>query len=261
MDILSQIINDTQMVVKQRLTEIPLKRIRDNAEKAVAGKQPFRFYNALNSGKIEIVAEIKKASPSKGIISKTFDYLKIADEYTRGSAAAISVLTEEKYFSGRLSYLSDIAQITPLPLLRKDFIIHEYQIYEAAVHSAGAVLLISSVLDLNRLKSFLQLVHSLNMDALVEIHNYEELDKALKADANIIGVNNRDLKTFQTTLKKSQQLSEFIPKQKLKISESGINSRADIELLEDAGYNAVLIGESLMRQQDRTAYLNQLRGV
>ena len=133
--------------------------------------------------------------------------------------------------------------------------------YEAAAHAASAVLLIAAALDVNRLKSFLSLAHTLNMDALVEIHNEVELDKALSADAEIIGVNNRDLKTFQTTLEKSKQLSKLIPKQKLKISESGINTRADIEKLEEAGYQAVLIGESLMRQPDRRAYLKKLRGV
>jgi indole-3-glycerol phosphate synthase len=261
MDILTQILQDVRLTVSDRQSEIPLKVIIEKAYKVAAGKKPHSFYNALNTGKIEIIAEIKKASPSRGIICKNFDYRKISYEYTQGGAAAISVLTEEKYFSGRLEFLSEIAQTASPPLLRKDFIVHEYQIYEAAAHSASAVLLIAAALDPKQLRYFLQLAHSLNMDALVEVHDFKELEKALNADAKIIGVNNRDLKTFKTTLQKSLEMSEFIPAQKLKISESGIRSRADIQKLEKAGYNAVLIGETLMRQADRAAFLKQLRGV
>jgi len=260
MDILTQIINNTQLTIKKRQSEIPLAVMREMANKATARKQPHSFYKALNTGKVEIIAEVKKASPSKGIICNDFDHLKIAHEYTQGGAAAISVLTEEKYFLGNLTYLSDIAQTASPPLLRKDFIVHEYQIYEAVVHSASAVLLIAAALETQQLKIFLQLIHELNMDALVEVHDRKELEKALTAEAKIIGVNNRDLKTFQTLLEKSLEMSEFIPNEKLKISESGIHTRADIIALEKAGYNAVLIGETLMRQSDRTAFLKQLRG-
>ena len=261
MNILDQIINNTRKDLKDKKNKIPIEKLDDLAEQQVSGNVFHRFYKALNSSHIEIIAEVKRASPSRGIICKDFDPVRIAHEYANGGAAAISVLTEGKYFMGSIKYLTDIATQVNLPLLRKDFIIDKYQIYEAAAHSASAVLLIAAALSEQHLRDFLSLIHSLKMDALVEIHDRDELAKTLNTDAGIIGINNRDLRTFETRLEKSLDLVKEIPLDKIKVSESGIKSRRDITRLENAGFDAVLIGETLMRQPNRTAFIRELRGV
>ncbi len=261
MNILKEIITDTREALKKRKSELSATSMRNKAETVCKTRQPHRFYKALQTDNIAIIAEVKKASPSKGVICRDFDHLQIAYDYTRGGAAAISVLTEEKYFSGKLSYLADIAKTASPPLLRKDFIIDSYQVYEAAACSASAILLIAAALETAQLRELLSLVHELKLDALVEVHNAAELEKALLVEAAIIGVNNRNLETFHTTLKTSLELAKTIPADKIKVSESGIHNRADVLTLAKSGYNAVLVGEMLMQQADRTAGLRELRGV
>jgi len=261
MDILQKIIAATRETLAQRKAGLPPETLREKAEIVCKNKQPQRFYRALQSDHIVIIAEVKKASPSKGVICADFDHLQIAYDYTRGGAAAISVLTEEKYFDGKLSYLADIAKTASPPLLRKDFIIDSYQVYEAAACSASAILLIAAALDTAQIKELLDLAQTLKLDTLVEVHNPAELEKTLPTKAAIIGVNNRNLATFHTNLSTSLELAQLIPPEKLKVSESGIHSRADVLTLANAGYNAVLVGELLMQQADRTACLRELQGV
>lgn len=258
MTILDNIIGNTKNEVARRKTEMPLATVRDAAESfSITGPS---FYEALTQPGINIIAEVKKASPSKGLICKDFDPVHIATEYAQGGAAAISVLTDEKFFQGHLTFLDDIAASVDKPLLRKDFIVDEYQIYEAKLHQASAILLLAVSLDAKQLTDFLQLAEDMRLDALVEVHDAEELENALNTPARIIGVNNRNLKTFEVSLQTSHDLAKGIPEDKIKVAESGIFRHDDIAALQDSGFDAFLIGESLMRQVDRVSALKALRG-
>lgn len=197
-----------------------------------------------------IIAEIKRRSPSKGIIREDFNPVAIAERYERGGAAAISVLTEEEHFAGSLDHLRAVREAVDLPLLRKDFLIDEYQVYEAADAGADAVLLIVASLDDNLLVGLLELSKGLGLDALVEVHDSNEMERAARAGAKIIGVNNRDLKSFAVDLDTSLRLARLAPKGALLVSESGIQNRDDIRRLSAAGFSAFLIGEQLMRADD-----------
>ncbi|HBG60390.1 MAG: hypothetical protein A2Y03_00405 [Omnitrophica WOR_2 bacterium GWF2_38_59] len=201
-------------------------------------------------GKLNLIAEIKKASPSKGVIRKDFNCLEIAKAYQENGAAAISVLTEDKYFLGDMRYLEDVSNNTNVPVLQKDFFVDEGQIYEARVHGASAILLIVAALDDDTLRRFIELASRLDIDCLVEIHNEKELARALFADAEIIGINNRDLKTFDVDLGISERLIGKIPREKVIVVESGIKTHEDINKIYKLGANAVLIGETFMREQD-----------
>lgn len=207
-----------------------------------------------------IIAEVKKGSPSKGLIRADFDHLAIAHGYAGAGASCLSVLTDESFFYGKLSFLSDIAAQVTIPLLRKDFIIDPYQIYEARAHGADAVLLIAAALNLEQVQQFHELAQQLGLDVLLEVHNEEELQLALQTDCTLLGINNRCLKSFVTDLRVSERLLRLIPPQRLVVSESGIHSRADIERLQQAGAGAFLVGESLMREDDYAAKLRQLLG-
>jgi indole-3-glycerol phosphate synthase len=259
-NILNKIIDDVRQVIDERSRKEPISQLEEKAMARISGLSEKRLFQALRKHRISIIAEVKRASPSRGIICHDFDPLAIAQDYQAGGASAISVLTEEKHFLGSLSYLREIAKQVNLPLLRKDFIIDEYQIYEAAANSASAVLLIAAILSTEQIEEFSALSHSLKMDALVEVHDEEELHKALKANAEIVGVNNRNLKTFDVKLQRSLDLAKCIPPDLLKVSESGIRSRKDIETLAEAGFDAVLIGENLIARKDRVAFLRELRG-
>ncbi len=261
MSILDRIVADVRETLASRSKQIPLAEMRTMAEARASTLPQNRFLRAINTGQIEIIAEVKHASPSRGIICHDFDPLAIAKDYEAGGAAAISVLTEEKHFLGSLTYLQIIAERVKLPLLRKDFTIDEYQIFEAACNGASAVLLIAAILSAQQICEFSDVTKSLKMDALVEVHDQQELEKALHAGPEIIGINNRNLKTFVVDLKTSLELVKFIPEKVVKVSESGIKSRKEIETLQDAGVNAVLIGETLMTQADRISSLEALRGV
>ena len=201
-------------------------------------------------GQINLIAEIKKASPSKGIIREDFDIVKIAQIYQDHQAAAISVLTEDKYFLGKPEYVKKVADQVNLPVLTKDFIIDEGQIYEAYYNGARAVLLIVTLLSDDCLSKLMATATFLGIDCLVEVHDEEDLQRALKADAQIIGVNHRNLKTFEVDIQLSGKLVPLIPKDKVIVAESGIQTHADIQALENLGVHAVLIGETFMREKD-----------
>jgi len=219
------------------------------------------FESRLSQPGISFICEIKRASPSKGLIAQDFPYLQIAREYESAGADAISVLTEPDFFQGSNNYLLEVSQCVQLPTLRKDFIFDEYQLFEARVLGASAVLLICALLDKAQLAHMLALADELELAALVETHTIEEVEKALLCGARIIGVNNRDLTTFKVDLDTSARLRPHVPPQVLFVSESGINTAADIEKLATLNINAVLVGESLMRATDKRAALQALRAV
>ncbi len=221
----------------------------------------FPFYKALSKAGISYIAEVKKASPSKGLICEDFNPIKIAKEYEEIGIDAISVLTERDYFLGDPSFLEAINKEVKLPTLRKDFIIDSYQIHEARAVNASAILLICSILDDKRLNEFYKEATDLGLDVLVEAHNEIEIERALKIDAKIIGINNRDLKTFNVDLNNSQKLRAFIPKNKIMVSESGYSKREDILRAIDIGVDAVLIGESFMRSSKKAELLKIFKGL
>jgi len=218
------------------------------------------FADALAKPGLSFICEIKRASPSKGIIAEEFNYLDIAHEYELAGTDALSVLTEPDFFKGSSEYLRDIAAVSSLPVLCKDFVIDRYQIDEACVLGASAVLLICALLDDRQLKGFLEYALRLDLNVLVEAHNEEEVVRALQAGARIIGVNNRDLRSFETDFDTTLRLRSLVPPEILFVSESGINTPDNITRLCQANIDAVLIGESMMRAIDKAAFLNTLRG-
>ena len=244
---ISGILND--IVIEKH---IELESLRPHALDLKQRASELRFQHrdfsaALKKKEPAIIAEIKKASPSKGLLQPDFHPASIAVEYESGGAACLSVLTDRKYFQGSFDDLEAARGATSLPVLRKDFTVDPLQIYEAAAHGADAVLLIAAILDVHQLRSFRELARELGLAALVEVHNETELDRALESGAEIIGVNNRNLETFEVSLEVSLRLSETIPAEVLRVSESGIFTRSDIDLLRGAGFRAFLIGESLMK--------------
>jgi indole-3-glycerol phosphate synthase len=229
-------------------------------ERDLRGALPPRdFYRALDTGGgLRIIAEIKKASPSKGVLREDFDPVKIALGYEKGGAAALSVLTDEKFFMGSLSYLRAIREAVGIPILRKDFIIDPYQVYEARLYGTDALLLIVSALAQDELEELLALTRSLGMNAVVEVHDEGELERALGAGCRIIGINNRDLRTFEVDLGVSARLSRKIPGGVIVIAESGISSGDDIKNLMAQGVHVFLIGETFMKAADPGAELRNL---
>ena len=207
-----------------------------------------------------IIAEVKKGSPSKGVIRPDFDPLEIAEIYQNNGATCLSVLTDEKFFLGHLRFLALIRETVSLPLLRKDFICDPYQIYEARAAGADAILLIAAMLDLNRLRDFHAIAQEIHLDVLLEVHDEAEMELALQTDCRLIGVNNRNLRTFDIDLGTTGRLARMMPTDRLLVAESGINDRGDIERLREDGARAFLIGESLMRQEDIGAALQGLLG-
>lgn len=259
MSILAEIAEKTRQRVAEEKTSLPLPQLRAQAE-AMDASTGFPFAQALAAPGMSFICEVKKASPSKGLIAPNFPYLDIAKAYQAAGAAAISCLTEPYWFQGSDQYLKEIAQAVTIPVLRKDFTVDEYMIYGAKVLGASAVLLICAILDDGQLKDYLALAHSLGLSALVEAHDKTELNRALSAGAGIIGVNNRDLRTFTVDVSNSLRLRKLAPPEVLFVSESGIKTPEDIQKLYDNGTNAVLIGETLMRAPDKKAMLAQLRG-
>ncbi|MGA3170114.1 MAG: indole-3-glycerol phosphate synthase TrpC [Chthoniobacteraceae bacterium] len=230
---------------------------------AALQRNDFRsFRQAIDRGpeSLGLIAEVKKASPSAGVIAQAFDPVQIARAYQSAGANAISVLTDEPFFQGSLSHLTKVRAAVDLPVLRKDFILHESQIYEAAVAGADAILLIVAALDQPDLERLLALAVDLQLDALVEVHTLDELDRALQTDATIIGINNRNLATFQVDLNTTQELAEQVPDDITLVSESGIKTPEDTRLLLDCGCNAILVGETLMRAADVHAAVEDLLG-
>lgn len=223
-------------------------------------KGNFSFEKALKKPDISFICECKKASPSKGLIAPDFPYLEIAKSYEAAGADAISVLTEPKWFLGKDEYLKEIASEVSIPCLRKDFTVDEYQIYEAKLLGASAVLLICSILPEDKIKAYIEICDTLGLSALVEAHDAKEVKTALRAGARVIGVNNRNLKDFTVDTENSRKLRELIPSDVVFVSESGVKSSDDIKLLREMNANAVLIGETLMRAEDKKAKLDELRG-
>lgn len=221
----------------------------------------FAFEKALSAPGISFICECKKASPSKGIIAEQFPYLEIAKEYEAAGADCISVLTEPERFLGNDSYLTEIARAVSIPCLRKDFTVDEYMIYEAKLLGAEAVLLIAALLPPEKIRDYIRICDSLGMSALVEAHNKEEIAAAAAAGARIIGVNNRNLKSFTVDTDNSRKLRELVPEHILFVSESGIRSAEDIQALREIGAHAVLIGETLMCAENKKEKLAELRGL
>lgn len=234
----------------------PLEEIRAQALAMPKGR--FEFEKALKTNSLSFICEVKKASPSKGIIAEDFPYLEIAKEYEKAGASCISCLTEPKWFMGSDRYLSEIANAVSIPVLRKDFTVCEYQIYEAKLLGAKAVLLICALLDADTIKRYIEICDTLGISALVEAHNEDEVKSALSAGAGIIGVNNRNLKDFSVDVNNSTKYRSMIPEDIIFVSESGIKSHNDIKVLLDNGTNAVLIGETLMRAENKAAVLKEL---
>jgi len=260
MGILDEIVSRKKERLGIAKSGVPLKGLKSRI--ADAGK-PRDFRSAIKRnhiGSIKLIAEIKKASPSKGVIREEFDPIQIASVYEKKQAGAISVLTEEDFFQGRLEFISAVKTITTIPLLRKDFIFDEYQIYESRANEADAILLIAAILSKNQAEEYLQLAGELGLSVLFEVHDLKELEMALSVNANIIGINNRDLKTLKIDLNNTFKIKKEIPSDKIIVSESGIKTRNDILRLESAGIDAVLIGTSFMEAKDIGKKIEELFG-
>ena len=258
MTILDQLANHARERTAQAKLKTPLEEIRQQAVSLPKGT--FAFENALKKKDIAFICECKKASPSKGLIAPDFPYLDIAKEYEAAGADCISVLTEPKWFLGRDEYLQEIAANVSIPCLRKDFTVDEYMIYEARLLGASAVLLICSLLRQEQIRSYIGICDELGLSALVEAHDENDVQTALNAGARMIGVNNRNLKDFSVDTDNSRRLREKIPANVLFVSESGVRNAEDVKKLRQIGADAVLIGETLMRAQDKKAKLDELRG-
>jgi indole-3-glycerol phosphate synthase len=252
--ILDKIVADKKEALKLAKRKTSLAELR----RRIAQQKPLDFPAALRGNGLRLIAEVKKASPSKGVLCPDFKPLELAQTYAKHGAAAISVLTEEKHFQGSLEYLKVIREKVNIPLLRKDFIFEEYQVYESVAFGANAILLITAILDKKRLEALLELAASLNLACLVEVHNEEELFKALLAGAEIIGINNRDLNTFKVDTNVTRRLKMMIPSENIVVSESGINSRDDIKKMKECKVNAVLIGEALVTAKNIPARIKEL---
>ena len=260
MNILEKITERTKERIEEEKKIVPLEEVRRQAEEKGIKDQIPAFEQALRADGLSFICEAKKASPSKGLIAPDFPYVEIARDYEAGGAAAISCLTEPFWFRGSDAYLKEIVQNVSIPVLRKDFTCDEYMIYQAKSLGASAVLLICAILDDGELRAYRQLAKELGLDALVEAHDDYEVDRALNLGAEIVGVNNRDLRTFQVDMNNSICLRKMAPDNVVFVSESGIRTPEDIRLLYENKVDAVLIGETLMRSPDKKAALESLNG-
>lgn len=259
---LDRILENTQRELaerKRRISEADIRYIARERSRNVS------FFDALKASGTNVIAEIKRASPSKGPIAPDMVATDVAADYLAGGCAAISVLTDEQFFGGSLDDLHQVSTLAhgdaqPRPVLRKDFVIDAYQIYEARAAGADAILLIVAALDDDELSSLARTARNYGIDALVEVHDEDELRRALRVGPEIIGINNRDLRSFKVDLGTTERLAPLVPEGVVIVGESGIQTRADVERLEAAGVDAVLVGESLMRQPDRQAALRELMG-
>ena len=257
--ILDEIAADTRKRVAVEKEQISLEEMKRQAE-VMSADTGFPFEQALRAEGIQFICEVKKASPSKGVIAEEFPYLDIAKDYERAGAAAISVLTEPHYFKGSNAYLKEIAETVKIPVLRKDFTVDPYMIYQAKVLGASAVLLICAILSDEELSEYHKIADSLGLSALVEAHDEAEVSRALACGARIIGVNNRDLRDFKVDITNSVRLRKLVPEEIVFVSESGMKTPEDIAVLRGNGTDAVLIGEVLMRSADKKEALEKLRG-
>jgi indole-3-glycerol phosphate synthase len=255
--ILDRIVSHNRQELERKKRRLPLPVVE-----RMATEQPptIDLASALTGDGIKLIAEVKKASPSRGVIRPDFDPVKIAELYADNGAAAISVLTEARYFQGSLDHLTNIrkALLQKLPLLRKDFVVDPYQIYESRAYGADALLLIVAIMKPDTLKELLDLGHELSMNCLIEVHNEVEVEIALNSGAKIIGINNRDLNTFTVDLATTERLRPLIPKDKIVVSESGIKARSDVEMLRTSGIDAILVGEALMSAPDIASRMRDL---
>lgn len=257
--ILEEIAEKTRTRVMGAKKKIPMEKMRTLAE-SMEGDTGFPFEREIEKPEISFICEVKKASPSKGLIAPDFDYLTIAKEYEAAGAGAVSVLTEPDYFLGKLEYLQKISHAIRIPALRKDFTVDEYMIYEAKTAGASAVLLICALLSKERIRYYIDICDSLGLSALVEAHDEREIEDAVSSGARIIGVNNRNLKDFTVDITNSTRLRENVPDSILFVAESGIRTREDVSVLELGNVNAVLIGETLMRSQNKKMMIDELKG-
>ncbi len=255
---LDKIVEKTKERVEQAKKIIPLEDLKKEVSLMDVNDE-FPFKKALKEDGISIIAEVKKASPSKGLIAEDFDYVGIAKDYEEAGASAISVLTEPFFFMGSDDYLSEISENVSIPLLRKDFVVDEYMIWEAKLLGASAILLIVSVLDTVQLKKYLDLAHELGLSAIVETHDGDEIRKAMIVGAEIIGVNNRNLKDFTVDIDNSINLRRCVSGDVVFISESGIKTKEDVTKLKENNVDAVLIGETLMKSDDKKAMILELK--
>jgi len=240
-------------VSRMRIPEAIVKHMAETAKPVPSFREAL-----LQERRVRIIAEVKKTSPSKGLLRKSLDPAELAEIYTKADACAISVVTEEDFFEGDLGWINKIRAVSELPVLRKDFIWDPFQLYETRASGASAVLLIVAMLQPGELKRFMQLSQELKLDPLVEVHDEAELSEALEAGASIIGINNRNLKTFEVTLQTSIRLAKLIPQDRLFVVESGIHTKIDIDLLIDAGADAFLIGEHFLTAPDPAAAIRGL---
>lgn len=259
--ILDNLAAATQARVERKKAQIPLETVKEQALNLAAkeGTFTFPFEQAIAKEGISFICEVKKASPSKGIIAEDFPYLEIAREYEQAGADCISVLTETDYFKGEDRFLREINDAVQIPTIRKDFIIDEYMIYEAKLLGASCVLLIAALLDTETIRQYKAICDQLGLSALVEAHDEAETASALAAGARMVGVNNRNLKDFTVDIHNSTRLRELVPRNVLFVAESGIKTAEDIAELVSAGVNGVLIGETLMRSPDKARMLDELR--
>jgi indole-3-glycerol phosphate synthase len=248
MDILGEIISYKKKELAKRKEKIPLAKLKERINKLPPARD---FKTAISlPGKMNLICEIKKASPSSGIICRDFHPRNIARSYEKNGAGAISVLTEEKYFQGDILHLFSVKESVKIPILRKDFIIDEYQLYESRAFGADAVLLIASLLDVEQIIKFINISKSIGMETLPEVHSEEDLEKVLSTPQEIIGINNRNLKDFTVDINITKKLKEKIPHGKIIVSESGIKTKEDVLLLKTTGINAILIGQVLLESED-----------
>ena len=254
--ILSRIIEEKRREVEESKRQKPLETLAREV-KGICVKSSFKK-NISRPHHINLIAEIKKASPSKGILRGDFNPVKIGITYQAGGASAISVLTDERFFEGHIEYIKKVKESVSLPVLRKDFIIDEYQVYESVAAGADAILLIAELLETNEMTGLYNLAVSLGLDVLMEAHTEEDVEKALAAGGSIIGINNRDLHTFKVDLGVTQKLIRLIPQNKIKVSESGIRTYEDVMFLKSLGVNAVLIGEAFMEAGDISAKMREI---
>ena len=260
-NILEEIAARTRERIAKEKSDISVSELENRIQEVNKNAgQKITFLQALQKDGMSYICEVKKASPSKGLIALDFPYLAIAKEYEQAGASAISCLTEPFYFQGADQYLREIAATVQIPVLRKDFTVDEYMIYQAKSLGASAVLLICAILDDGELRAYRQLAKELGLDALVEAHDEYEVDRALNLGAEIVGVNNRDLRTFQVDMNNSICLRKMAPDNVVFVSESGIRTPEDIRLLYENKVDAVLIGETLMRSPDKKAALESLNG-
>ncbi|MDD5094033.1 MAG: indole-3-glycerol phosphate synthase TrpC [Dehalococcoidia bacterium] len=255
--ILDKIVAATKKSLPERKARMPLA---DLEAIACAVEPPRDFAGAIGGSGIKLIAEVKRASPSKGPLALNLNAPTLARSYEKGGAAAISVLTETEYFKGSMADLEAVRSAVDIPILRKDFIIDPYQVFEARAGGADIVLLIAAILSSEEMRGLLEIVHSLEMKALVEVHDRAELERVLKLNPEVIGINNRNLFDFSVTLQTTLALRPFVPKDVLLVSESGIHIRDDVRMLEDAGVNAILVGEALVTSADPAAKIRELIG-